>query len=59
MNYVKDYKGTDFEGIYTVTIKNLDGSTDTRKHYDPNFYELFRMVEKCEIKWFKVELSNK
>ena len=42
---------------YKITIAHNDGSREIIKSFGAvNHYGLIRALEKCEIKWYKVEL---
>ena len=42
---------------YKITIANHDGSREILKTQEPpNHYGLIRALEKCEIKWYKIEI---
>jgi len=58
MRKVIDFKDTLDRGIYNITIKNNDGSIEKWLNCQPDLYTLTRWVDKCEIKWFKIELRN-
>lgn len=42
---------------YKITISTFDGKRETYTAEDPNLYGLMRALEKCEIKWYKIELA--
>lgn len=43
--------------MYLITLSYFDGSCKTFKTDDFDHYTLIRMVEKCEIKSYTVELA--
>lgn len=43
--------------MYKITIAYHDGRCETSKTDDPNIYGLMWSLVKCEIKWYKIELT--
>lgn len=55
----EDNKGTTAEGMYKITIGYNDGSREIVRHTQIlDTYGLTRAVDKCEIKYFRVELDD-